>query len=276
MTMLANKQLAFVGAGAMAEAILRGLLRQKLATPQQLIASDPLQERREYLAAELGIRTVASNAEAVAAADLVILAVKPQVMAQALEQVAGHLSPTALVLSIVTGVRMEVIRRALGIAALVRIMPNTPAQVGEGISVWTATPETSAAQREMAQAIIGALGEQIYVADEDSLDKATALSGSGPAYVFLFLEALTDAGVHLGFSRAVAEKLALQTVRGAAIYAQQRGQHLAVLRNMVTSPGGTTAEALYELESGALRAVVARAVWAAYRRAISLGNEKDT
>lgn len=275
MTMLANKRLAFVGAGAMAEAILRGLLRRELAIPQQLIASDPLAERREYLAGELGIRTVASNAEAVAEADLVILAVKPQVMAKALEQVAGHVPADALVLSIVTGVRLAVIRRALSIAALVRIMPNTPAQVGEGISVWTATPETSAAQREMARAIIGALGEEIYVEDEDYLDKATALSGSGPAYVFLFLEALTDAGVHLGFSRAVAEKLALQTVRGAAIYAQQRGQHLAVLRNMVTSPGGTTAEALYELENGALRAVVARAVWAAYRRAIALGNEKD-
>ncbi|MBM3189201.1 MAG: pyrroline-5-carboxylate reductase [Chloroflexi bacterium] len=272
MALLAGHTVAFVGGGAMAEAMLRGLLRGKLAAPEQLVVSDPLPERRGYLAAELGVRTVATNDQAVAGAGIIVLAVKPQALDAALAQMAGRVHREALVLSIVAGARMAAIRQALGVDALVRIMPNTPGQIGEGISVWTATPETTSEQRAMAGAIVGALGQEVYVEDEDSIDKATAISGSGPAYVLLFIEALTDAGVHIGFPRPVAEKLALQTVRGTAAYAQARGLHLAVLRNMVTSPGGTTAEALYELENGALRAIVDRAVRAAYRRAKSLGD----
>jgi len=157
----------------------------------------------------------------------------------------------------------------------VRAMPNTPAQIGAGITVWTATKVVSETERGQAQALLGALGEEIYMDDEKYLDMATALSGTGPAYVFLFMEALIDAGVHMGFSRRDAEKLVLQTVRGSVDYAKQSGNHQAVLRNQVTSPGGTSAEAIYELEKGGLRTVISDAVHAAYRRSVELGNEQE-
>jgi pyrroline-5-carboxylate reductase len=153
----------------------------------------------------------------------------------------------------------------------VRVMPNTPARIGQGISVWTATAEVPDKQRQQASLLLGALGKEIYVDDEDYLDMATALSGTGPAYVYLFMEAMIDAGVHLGFSRHVAEELVFQTVRGSVEYAMASGEHLSMLRNQVTSPGGTSAEAIYHLEKGSLRTVVARAIWAAYQRSVGLG-----
>ena len=162
----------------------------------------------------------------------------------------------ALLISFVTGTRIAALRAALGERPVVRLMPNTPAQIGEGVSVWTATADCSSDQREHARALIGALGEEVYVDDEAYLDMATALSGSGPGYVFLFIEALIDAGVRIGLARPIAEKLVLQTVKGSALYVQRSGQHPAALRNAVTSPGGTTAEGLHQLESGGLRAAV--------------------
>ena len=153
-------------------------------------------------------------------------------------------------------------------------MPNTPAQIGEGITVWTATHETSAAQRDLARQILEALGEEIFVEDESYLDMATALSGNGPAYVFLFTEALIDAGVHMGFPRRIAEDLVLQTLKGSADFYQRAQQHPAALRNQVTSPGGTSAEALYYLEKAGFRSAISRAVWAAYQRSLELGKEK--
>jgi pyrroline-5-carboxylate reductase len=236
---LPDTRIAFIGGGMMAEAMLRGILANHIAAPEALIASDPVAARREFLAQELGVGTTASNVEAVEGAQIVVFAVKPQVLGPVLKEMAARLTPNALVMSIVAGAKIADFSASLGVSAMVRIMPNTPGQIGEGISVWTATPATSAAQRQQAAQIIGALGQEIYVDDEDSLDKATALSGSGPAYVFLFIEALVDAGVHMGFARPIAEKLALQTVRGSAIYAQQTGLHPAVLRSRVTSPGGT-------------------------------------
>ncbi len=271
MSSLGELRLALIGGGVMAEALISGMLAHQVSRAETLTVSEPLAERRAFLAAETGVQVTASNVEAVGDAKIVVLAVKPQVMPQVLAELRGHVAATATVLSIVAGARIATIRAALGTDAVVRIMPNTPGQIGEGISVWTATPETTYMQRNWARAIIGALGQEIYVDDEGDLDKATALSGSGPAYVFLFIEALIDAGVHMGFSRAVAEKLALQTVRGSAIYAQQSGLHPAILRNRVTSPGGTTAEALYQFEEGGLRAVVDRAVLAAYHKAQHLG-----
>ncbi|MFO7918661.1 MAG: pyrroline-5-carboxylate reductase [Anaerolineae bacterium] len=269
---LDDRNIAFVGAGTMAEAFIRGLLARDLVSVEALTASDPLEARREYLSRELGIATETSNADAVADADIVVLAVKPQVLDKVLSGLEEQVARETLVLSIVAGAPIAPIRQALDITSVVRIMPNTPGQVGEGISVWTATPETSEAQREQAQAVVSALGKEIHVENEDYLDMATALSGSGPAYVFLFIEALIDAGVQMGFSRDIARALALQTVRGAAIYAQETDEHVAVLRNMVTSPGGTTAEALYRFEKGGLRAMVSEAVLAAYQKAKDLGD----
>lgn len=274
MTTLSEKRIAFIGGGMMGEAIVRGLLRQSLASAGQITVSDPVQSRRELLSSDLGVLATDSNREAVSSADIVVLAIKPQALPKVLTGL-GRIDPSALVLSIIAGTRIATLRDGLGCSAVVRIMPNTPGQVGEGISVWTATPETDEGGLLLARAIVGALGEEIYVEDEDYLDMATAMSGSGPAYVFLFIEALTDAGVHIGFSRPIAERLALQTVKGSATFAQQRGLHPAILRNMVTSPGGTTAEALFEFERGGLRATVERAVLAAYHRAQALGKSKD-
>jgi len=275
MGVLDKVPITFVGGGTMAEAFIRGLVGKDLATGRQITASDPLQERRGHLSEELGVGTCASNAEAVAGAQIVVLAIKPQVLGGVLQELAGKIAPEVLLLTIVAGARIETLREALGTDAIVRVMPNTPGQIGEGISVWTARPEVSPSQREQVRQMIRALGEEVYVEEEEYLDMATALSGSGPAYVFYFMEALIDAGVQMGFSRAVARKLVLQTVRGSAIFAQQTGLHPAVLRNMVTSPGGTTAAGLYELDKGGLRATTSRAVWAAYRRARYLGGLDD-
>jgi pyrroline-5-carboxylate reductase len=150
-------------------------------------------------------------------------------------------------------------------------MPNTPGQIGQGMTVWTASPEVKTAQREQAETLLGALGDALYVDEEQYIDVATALNGTGPAYVFMFMEALIDVGVHLGLSRRDSERLVLQTMRGSVEYAIQSGTHPAELRNQVTSPGGTSAAAIYELEKGGIRTVIADAVWAAYRRSIELG-----
>ncbi len=274
METLEGVTIAFIGGGTMGEALVQSLLHRGVR-PQQIVVSEPLAARREYFVHSVGVRATALNREAVDGAQVVVLAIKPQVLSRVLEELHGYLHPDALALSIVAGASIQTIRKGLGIEAIARVMPNTPGQIGEGISVWTVTSETTDTQRRYAQAIVSALGEEIYVESESYLDMATALSGSGPAYVFMFIEALADAGVHMGFPRQIAEQLALQTVRGAAIYAQRTGLHPAVLRNQVTSPGGTTAEALYALEEGAFRGLVVRAVLRAYEKAKHLGAQES-
>jgi pyrroline-5-carboxylate reductase len=269
--MFEDKAIAFVGSGIMAEAMIKGLLRQGLVLPGQVIASGPRRERAQELFDRYQVRTTTDNVEAVRSAALVVLAVKPQVLGPVLQELAGSIAPETLVLSIVAGAPMATIREKLGTAAAVRVMPNTPAQIGMDISVWTATEATTEEQRQEALAILTALGEEVYVGDEGYLDMATALSGTGPAYVFLLMEAMVDAGVHLGFSRHVSERLVIATLRGSVEYARQSPRHLAALRNQVTSPGGTSAEALYHLEKGGLRTVLSRAIWAAYQRSRALG-----
>ena len=274
--MLDHKTIAFIGSGVMAEAMIKGLLRQGLVTPDQIIASGPRSERGQDLFDRYAVRTTTDNVEAASGAEIVVLATKPQVLCPVLEELGGHVAPGALVLSIVAGAKMDTIQRMLDVAAIVRVMPNTPAQIGMGISVWTATQATTDTQREQALAILQALGEEVYVGDETYLDMATALSGTGPAYVFLLMEAMVDAGVHLGFSRHISERLVIETLRGSVEYARQSPRHLAALRNQVTSPGGTSAEALYHLEKGGLRTVLSRAIWAAYQRSRSLGSQAQT
>ncbi len=264
-------RVAVIGAGAMGEAMIGGLIRQGLVEPSQIMATAPRAERRMELVTRHGIAVTADNAEAARFGQVVILAVKPQTLPKLLPTLAGTLSDGELLLSIVTGARIDGLATALGHRAVVRAMPNTPAQIGEGMSVWTADPSVSEVQRSWAQQILGSLGRDLPVADESYLDMATALSGTGPAYVFLLMEAMVDAGVHLGFPRYMAEQLVAQTVLGSVRYAQQSGRHLTELRNGVTSPGGTTAAALSELERGGLRTVLSDAIWAAYRRAVDLG-----
>jgi pyrroline-5-carboxylate reductase len=268
--MLTDLSLAFIGAGVMGEAMIRGLLAQRLVAADAITASHPRPARREELSALFGIRTQAGN-RAAAGADIVLLCVKPQILPGVLRELRGAIPTGAFVLSIVAGARIAPIAAELGHRAVVRCMPNTPAQVGEGITVWTATPEVTPAQRAQAQAILRALGKDLPVEDEAFLDMATAISGTGPTYVFLVMEALVDAAVHLGFSRSDARLLVVQTVRGAATVAEQSRLHPAELRNMVTSPGGTSAAALYQLEKGGLRTVLSKAVWAAYQRSVALG-----
>jgi pyrroline-5-carboxylate reductase len=262
-------RIAFIGGGTMGEVMVKCLLTQGVAAPSDIVVSDVSPSRRELLSQEYGISTLADNAKAIEGADLIILAVKPQNLPQAMEEMlnAGSLSPTALVLSIVAGASLDSLCQSLAHPSVVRAMPNMPAQIGQGMTIWMATAEVSPKQREMAQAILGALGKEIYVDDEKYLDMATALSGSGPAYVFLFIEAFIDAGVHIGLPRDVAQKLVLQTVLGSTHAVQETGKHPAELRNMVTSPGGTTTEALLRLEKGGLRSLMLETITAAYDKA---------
>ncbi len=268
---LKDVNIAFIGAGAMGSAMIGGLVSRHGVEPARVTASDKHAERLEEMRDQFGIATTHDNREAAAGGQVVVLSVKPQVLPGVLHELQGGIDADALVLSIVAGATIATMADGLGHRAIVRTMPNTPAQVGEGMTVWCATPEVSEAQRAQAGAIVGALGRQLFVEDEAFLDMATAISGSGPAYVFLMMEALIDAAVHLGFSRAAARELVLQTIRGSAIYAQQQPVHPAELRNRVTSPGGTSAEALYQLEKGNFRTVISKAVVAAYNRSVELG-----
>src|SRR5512143_1076606 len=268
-----KKRIAFVGPGVMAEAMIAGTLRKKLVKPADLIAAGPGAERLAELHRKYGIETTANNASAVHRADVVVISVKPQRLSEVMKGLRG-IRPEAFVLSIVAGASIRKLAAGLKHKSIVRSMPNTPGQIGQGITVWTASPEVSDEQREMAQQILGALGQQVFVEDESYLDMATALSGTGPAYVFLFTEALIDAGVHMGFPRRIAEQLVLQTIKGSAAFYEQAERHPATLRNQVTSPGGTSAEALYYLEKAGFRTAISRAVWAAYQRSLELGKEK--
>lgn len=268
-----NKTIAFIGPGAMAEAIIAGLLRQKLAEPVNIIASGPREERGAELHSKYGIQTTTDNAAAASQADVVVLSVKPQRLSEVMKGL-NSIQADALVLSVIAGANIKKIGSGLKHRAVVRSMPNTPGQIGEGITVWTASKEVTQEQHESARQILGALGQEVFVEEENYLDMATAISGNGPAYVFLFTEALIDAGVHLGFPRRIAEQLVLQTIKGSASYYEQAARHPATLRNQVTSPGGTSAEALYYLEKAGFRTAISRAIWAAYQRSLELGKEK--
>ena len=273
-----EKKIAFIGSGAMAEAMISGLLRQKLARPEYLRASDTRVERVEELHEKYGVEPFTDNNRAVDHADVVVLSVKPQRLTEVLGNLKDAVPSAAVVLSIVAGATIEKIGKGLKHYAVVRSMPNTPAQIGEGITVWIASASVNDSQKETARTVLGALGEEINVDDENYLDMATALSGTGPAYVFIFMEAMIDAGVHLGFSRRVSEQLVVQTLKGSVDYFQAVNQkssvHVAALKNQVTSPGGTTAEALYYLEKAGFRTAISRAIWAAYQRSLELGKEK--
>ena len=264
--MLEDKRIAFVGSGNMGSAMIGAAIDRLRIAPGQIVASDIDAAQGAALEGRYGIHTSTANAAAVEGADLVVLAVKPQVLPAVLDDLGGQIPPQAAVLSIVAGATLGTLVEGLRHTAVVRSMPNTPAQIGEGMTVWMATVGTTAAQREQVQALLQAMGQEIEVREEKYLDMATAVSGSGPAYVFLFMESMVEAAVYLGFSRPVARQLVLQTVIGAARFANESGRELAELRNMVTSPGGTTAEALYAMERGKLRATVLEGIRAAYEK----------
>jgi pyrroline-5-carboxylate reductase len=276
MSPLSRRTIATVGSGVMAEAMIAGLLRGNLVKPEQVVASHPREERRRQLESEYGIRSVARNTDAVQGADVVLLAIKPQMLVRVGREIGPELRKGQLVLSIIAGATTAALIGILGHNQVVRSMPNTPARLGRGMTVWYATPDTTADQRSQASALLRALGEEIEVDDEKMVAMATAVSGTGPTYVFLVMEALIDAAVHLGFPRHVAHDLVIETLEGSTLFAKQSGMHPAELRNMVTSPGGTSAAALHELESGRLRTVLSEAVWAAYRRTLELGDQLES
>lgn len=255
----------------MAEAIVRGVLERGVATPTDILVSEPIAPRRTTLTDTYNVSTTDDNLAALHGPDAVVLAVKPQVMPHVLHQMKGRVGKEQMVLSIAAGVKLDTLSKGLGHDVLVRAMPNTPAQIGRGITMWTTGTGAGPNAREAAAGILQALGEEIYVEDEKYLDMATALSGGGPAYTFLVIESLIDAGVHVGLSRDVAEKLAVETIAGSTQLYRESGKHPAELKNMVTSPGGTTAEALLVLESGGLRGLFINAIVEAYRKAQRVG-----
>ncbi|MCB0191692.1 MAG: pyrroline-5-carboxylate reductase [Anaerolineae bacterium] len=269
--MLEDTKISFIGSGAMATAIISGLCEQGLVAPQHITASDPSTAQLEKIRQQYPINTTSSNLEAVKEANIVVLAVKPQTLRAIGKELKDELHSETLVLSILAGSTIDSISQILRHDRIVRVMPNTPAQVNKGMSVWTCTEQVNDTQKQQSQAILGALGEEIFVESEKFLDMATALSGGGPAYVYLFMEALIDAGVHMGFSRDVAQQLVYQTFEGSVAFARSTDMHPAELRNRVTSPGGTTAEALYQLEKGGIRAAISKAIWTAYKKSRYLG-----
>jgi len=269
--MLDDVTFTFIGPGVMAEAMAGRLIDTTGVSPDHIIMSGPHEKRLADLKTAYGVLTATSNTDAVQNADVVILSVKPQSLQGVLDELKGAISPEALVLSIVAGARCHAISAGLAHEAVVRSMPNTPAQVGQGITVWTASPAVGDVHKGYARETLKSFGEEVFVEKEEYLDMATALSGTGPAYVFLFMEAMVDAGVHLGFPRRIAEKLVVQTVKGSVAYYEDSPSHLARLRNKVTSPGGTSAAALYYLEKAGVRTAISRAIWAAFERSIELG-----
>jgi pyrroline-5-carboxylate reductase len=278
-TPLSNCRLAFIGCGVMAEAIITGLLRKKLVGPEQIAGSHPRLARREEMHVKYGIEMYEQNREAVKEAypegpddgSIIVLAVKPQRLYKVLEELKGSLVKEQLVISIVAGAKIGTISEELLHASVVRTMPNTPAQIGEGVTAWTASADVTEKQQNQVRAMLDALGKSVHVENERQIDMATALSATGPTYIFMVMEALIDAGVHLGFSRHVAQELVYQTLLGSVLFAQESHKHPAELRNMVTSPGGTSAEAIYQMEKGSLRTIMSKAVWAAFQRSESLG-----
>lgn len=274
-----NMKITFIGPGVMAEAMISGLLKKELIPPKNIIASGPYEHEVNHLKDKYKIQPHSDNAKAASVADIVILSIKPQRLQKVLEGMRDSIKPNALVLSIVAGATISKISSYLNHAIIVRSMPNTPAQIGEGITVWTCSPSVSEEQQDFARTILSAFGKEIFVDEEEYLDKATALSGTGPAYVYLFMEAMVDAGVHLGFPRRIAERLVIETLRGSVDYydnGSEDSRHLARLRNQVTSPGGTSAEALYYLEKAGFRTAISRAVWAAYQRSKELGQDAQS
>ncbi len=265
-------KIAVIGGGVMGEVMLSAILDKGLATPQAISVSDIKEARLQHLREKYGVTVVASNRLAVEEGDIVILAIKPQNLVAVMTELSGHLQPNQLVLSIIAGARINTLSLGLNHSLVVRVMPNTPAQIGEGVSVWTATAEVTEQQKGWAASILGAMGKEIYVADEEYIDMATAVSGSGPAYIFLFAESLVDAAVHIGLPRDMAQELVLQTMLGSGHLVQKSGKQPAELRRMVTSPGGTTAEALLQFEKGGFSDLILQAVIAAYNKAKGLGD----
>ena len=267
-----HPRIAFVGAGNMATSLIGGLIARAVPA-ENITASEPFAEQRERVAREHGIAVYEDNAAAVAGADIVVLAVKPQVMKDVCLALAPALPAEALIVSIAAGIPCASLERWLGAKAIVRCMPNTPALLHQGASGLFANAHTSAAQREQAEALLEAVGLALWLDDEQQIDAVTAVSGSGPAYFFLLMEAMTAAGERLGLSAETASLLARQTALGAARMALVSDVDPAELRRRVTSPKGTTEAAINALQAGGFEALVEQALQAAAHRSAELAEQ---
>lgn len=269
--MALHPRIAFIGSGNMATALIRGLLRVGAARPEEVIAADPHPEQLERLSGEFGIATVADNREAASSADIVVLSIKPQAMNAALEAIAPAIDGSKLVISIAAGVPIARIAEQLGPQTrIVRAMPNSPALIGAGATALSAGSQASQADLARARTLFDSVGMTVTVGEE-LLDAVTGLSGSGPAYIFLIIEALADAGVKMGLPRQSALNLTVQTLLGSARMLQETGLHPAQLKDQVTSPGGTTSVGLHTLEAGGLRTTLINAVENATEKSKALG-----
>lgn len=260
-------KVAIIGGGVMGEALLCAAVERGVFKSPDVVVCEIVEHRRDQLRAEYEIAVTQDSGEAMTGADVVILSVKPQDVGS----VRGAMPNDALLLSIMAGVPIGALRREFQHDPIVRVMPNTPAAANAGMSVWTATEAVTDEQRELSRALLGAMGREMFVEDERKLDMATAVSGSGPGYVFLFIESMIEGAVSIGLTRAQASEMVLQTVFGSAVYAQESGRAASELRAMVTSPAGTTAAGLLELERSGVRAAIIDAIRAAYDRAQELG-----
>jgi pyrroline-5-carboxylate reductase len=263
--------MAFIGGGNMASAIIGGLIRQGMR-PDQFTVVEPFADTAAKLLKDFGINALPSAGPELARADLVVWAVKPQVFSEAAAPVMPH-TRTALHLSVAAGIRTDSIGRWVGTDRVVRCMPNTPALVGQGITGLFACPSVTPADQTLVEQVIGTTGQFIWVQQESQLDAVTALSGSGPAYVFYFLEAMTEAGVGMGLSAEQAYQLAVATFSGASSLAAASSESPEVLRQRVTSKGGTTYAALTAMEAAGIKPAFVKAMQAAEQRARELGDE---
>lgn len=263
-------RIGFIGGGYMGEALISALLKDGFVESGDVTVSDVVKARREQLASTYGVAVTERNAEAAEGADVLVLAVKPQEFPNIAGELKGRLADGQTVLTIMAGVPIESIADALAHAAVVRVMPNTAASVGEAMSVWTASEAVSQDAQDAVARMLRTLGREVRVSDEKYIDMATALNGSGPGFIFLVLEALIDGGVHVGLPREQAQELSIQTLFGSAVLARDSGKPPAELRKMVTSKGGTTAAGLKVLEEAGLRDAIIGAVEAAYERAKEL------
>ncbi|GKZ00572.1 hypothetical protein MPSEU_001009400 [Mayamaea pseudoterrestris] len=266
-------KIACLGTGKMASAVLTPMVRQGVQPAQDITIFDVNLGVAEKLASDHGFEMADNIPALVEDADLVILAVKPQNLTPAFwnELQKSHISEDAICLSIIAGKPIDCYRDG-GFEKIVRSMPNTPATIGEGMTVWSSTPNLNKEERKKIRNILSCFGKSMYVDDESFIDMATSISGSGPAYIFMLMESMIDAGVHMGFPRDKATTLVYHTMLGSTLFAMETGEHPAILRNSVTSPSGTTASAIYELENGRFRTVIKDAMWACYRRSLEMGN----
>lgn len=267
---------AIIGPGVMGKAILCKMLESGKYSKSDIWVSGPSESVVNEISEKFEVNGCIDNGRACSNADIVILAVKPQKFGKAADSISGKFPADALVLSIIAGVSVKQLEDHLQTQNVIRAMPNTASQIGKGISVWTHSEQVNEQHHAIAQEFLQLLGVELFVEDESYLDMATALSGTGPAYVFLFMEAMIDAGVHLGLPRRIAEQLVVQTISGSVEFYVRNQSHPAFLRNQVTSPGGTSAEALYYLEKAGFRTAISRAIWAAYERSMSLGKVNDS